>query len=63
MMRIKGIGGGGENLLTVLFEVIELAAVQGPCEDAEDDQHQHRRHRDQEVQDVHRRLSVKGAAS
>ena len=53
MMRIKGIVGGVENLLAVLFEVIELAAVQGPSEYAEDDQHEHRGHRDQEIQDVH----------
>ncbi len=33
-MRIKGIGRGIQNLLAVLFEVIELAAVKRPREHA-----------------------------
>ena len=52
-MRIKGIGGSVENLLAMLLQIIELAAMQRPGEDAEDEQHQHGRHRYQEVQDVH----------
>jgi len=60
-MRIKGIGSGLENLLPVLLEVIELPAVHGPGEDAEDAQHERGRQRDQQVQDVHALFSVQRA--
>ena len=39
-MRIKAIGGGIENLFAVLIEVIELAAVQCPREQAEQRKHE-----------------------
>ena len=39
--------------LSLALDIIELTAVQRPAEDADDQQNQQRRHRDQEVEDVH----------
>ena len=52
-MSIKCRRIGLENPRAVLFQVVELAAVQRPREDADDPEHQHGRHRDEEVEDVH----------
>jgi hypothetical protein len=52
-MRIKGICGGIQNLLTMLFEVIKLASMQRPAEHGEDEKHEHRRQRNEQVHDVH----------
>ena len=60
LMRIKGIGRGGKDLFAVLIEVIELPAVQRPREHRQDGQHERGRHRDQEVEDVHRRRRFAG---
>ena len=54
-MRIKRFVGRFENLLAVLFDVVELPAVQRPREDTEDREHEHARQRDQQVQDLHGR--------
>ena len=52
-MPIKGIGVDVEDLPAVLLEVFELPAVERPREDAQHAEHQHGRHRDEQVQDVH----------
>ena len=52
-MPINSIGIGAENLFAMLFEVVELSAVQSPREHADDAQHDHGRHGDEEVDDVH----------
>jgi hypothetical protein len=44
---------GLQDLLAVLLQVVELAAVQRPGEDGEDAEHEHGRQGDEEVQDVH----------
>ncbi len=44
---------GLQDLLAVLFQVVELAAVQRPREHGEDAEHEHSRKGDEEVQDVH----------
>ena len=62
-MRIKRIGCGFENLLAVLFEVVELATVQRPREHAQNAQHEHGRQRDEQVQDVHAALEGSQRAS
>ena len=52
-MPIKGVGVRVQDALALLLEVVELPAVQGPGEDAEDAEHEHGRQGDEEVQDVH----------
>jgi hypothetical protein len=42
-----------ENARAFGLQVLELAAEQGPAEDAKDGQHQHGRQRDEQVQDIH----------
>ena len=39
--------------LTFALQVFELALVQGPAEDRQDDQDKHRRQRDQQIENVH----------
>ena len=52
-MSIKCAVIGGQNLLGVLFDVVELSAMQRPREDSDDAQHEHGRQGDQQVEDVH----------
>ena len=66
-MPVKRFDGDIQNLLAMLFEVIELPAVQCPCEHDEDAQYQHGRHGDEKVEYFHGAMpnvsDVKGAAS
>ena len=52
-MFVKRSAIGGQNFGPLLLEVVELASLQGPGEDAEDAEHQQHRERDQQEQDVH----------
>ena len=42
-----------EDTPPLVVDVVELAAVQGPRKDADDEQHECCRQRDEQVQDVH----------
>ena len=53
-MPINRVCIGAKNLLAVLLEVVELAAVERPGEHGEDGQHEDGGHGNEQVQDVHR---------
>src|SRR5437762_4962210 len=53
LMRVKRAIVGGQNLLGMLFQVVELAAVQRPPEDREDREHEHGGEGNQQAEDVH----------
>jgi hypothetical protein len=45
--------GFAQNALTLGFDVLELAAVNGPPETCQNEKHQHHRQGNQQIQDVH----------
>lgn len=44
---------------TFLLEIVELPAVDGPAQHAQDEQHEHNREGKEQVEDVHPRILLK----
>jgi hypothetical protein len=54
LIAVNDCGVVVKDAFTFAFQVLELAAMQRPGEDADDKQHENGRDRNQQVQDLHR---------